>query len=94
MSAIFLALINAANEANVSLADAAHRNLEKTFDRWPEKRAYPALADEDDDPSEQLPRRIEMQIFEKTVNKRTYVFLRCNGINIGDRLTDNKLRNR
>jgi NTP pyrophosphatase (non-canonical NTP hydrolase) len=91
MSAIFLALINAANEANVSLADAAHRNLEKTFDRWPEKRAYPALADEDDDPSEQLPRRIEMQIFEKTVNKRTYVFLRCNGINIGDRLTDNKL---
>jgi len=25
------------------------------------------------------------------VNNQTYVFLRCNGINIGDRLTDNKL---
>ena len=32
-----------------------------------------------------------MQIFEKAVNNQTYVFLRCNGINIGDRLTDNKL---
>ena len=32
-----------------------------------------------------------MQIFERKVKNRTYVFLRCNGINIGDRLTDNKL---
>jgi hypothetical protein len=91
MSAIFLALINAANEAHVSLAGAAHRNLEKIFDRWPDKRTYPALFDENDDPAEQIPRRIEMQISEKTVNNRTHVSLRCNGINIGDRLTDNKL---
>ena len=91
MSAIFRALINAANEAHVSLAGAAHRNLEKIFDRWPRKRTYPALFDEDDDPAEQIPRRIEMQIFEKSVNNQTYVFLRCNGVNIGDRLTDNKL---
>jgi NTP pyrophosphatase (non-canonical NTP hydrolase) len=91
MSAIFLALINAANEAHVSLAEAAHRNLEKIFDRWPDKRRYPTLFDESDDPAEQIPRRIEMQIFEKTVNDRTHVSLRCNGVNIGDRLTDNKL---
>jgi len=91
MSSIFRALIDAANEAHVSLAAAAHRNLEKTFDRWPEKRTYPALFDADDDPAEQIPRGIEMQIFEKAVNNQTYVFLRCNGINIGDRLTDNKL---
>jgi hypothetical protein len=32
-----------------------------------------------------------MQIFERTVNTQTYVFLRRNGVNIGDRLTDNKL---
>ena len=91
MSSIFRALIDAANEANVNLADAAHRNLEKIFDRWPEKRTYPALFDADDDPAEQIPRRIQMQIFERTVNSQTYVFLRCNGVNIGDRLTDNKL---
>jgi len=91
MSSIFRALINAANEAHVSLAEAAHRNLKKIFDRWPEKRTYPALFDAGDDLAEQIPRRIEMQIFERTVNNQTYVFLRCNGINIGDRLTDNKL---
>jgi len=91
MSAIFRALINAANEAHVSLAEAAHRNLGKIFDRWPEKRVYPALFDEGDDAAEQIPRRIEMQIFERTVNGQTYVFLRRNGVNIGDRLTDNKL---
>lgn len=91
MSAIFRALIDAATEAHVSLATAAHRNLGKIFDRWPTKRIYPALFDAGDDPAEQLPRRIEMQIFERTVSNQTYVFLRCNGINIGDRLTDNKL---
>jgi NTP pyrophosphatase (non-canonical NTP hydrolase) len=91
MSSIFRALINAANEAHVNLAEAAHRNLGKIFDRWPEKRTYPVLFDEGDDPAEQIPRRIEMQIFERMVNSQTYVFLRCNGMNIGDRLTDNKL---
>ena len=91
MASIFGALIAAANAAQVSLAEAAHRNLGKTYDRWPQERIYPPLFDENDDPSEQIPRRIEMQIFEKTVNDQTYVFMRCNDINIGDRLTDNKL---
>ena len=91
MGSIFRALIAAANDAEVSLAEAAHRNLGKTYDRWPHERIYPPLFDENDDPGERLPRRIEMQIFEKTVNEQTYVFLRCNDINIGDRLTDNKL---
>lgn len=91
MSSIFEALIDAANKAHVSLTDAAHRNLQKTFDRWPQKKTYLPLFDADDIPEEQIPRSIEMQIFERTVNNQTYVFLRCNGINIGDRLTDNKL---
>lgn len=91
MEAIFRALIEAANNAGVSLGEAAHRNLAKIYDRWPQERIYPPLFDDGYDSGEQLPRRIEMQIFEKTVNKKTYVFLRCNGINIGDRLTDNKL---
>ena len=91
MESIFRMLVAAANDAEVSFAEAAHRNLGKIFDRWPQERIYPPLFDMDNDPDEQLPRRIEMQIFEKTVNDKTYVFQRCNGINIGDRLTDNKL---
>lgn len=91
MVAIFRSLIVATNEADVSLAEAAHRNLCKIFDRWPLKRTYPPLFDEGFDPDEQIPRRIEIQILEKTVGGKTYVLQRCNGINIGDRLTDNKL---
>ncbi|MDE2166252.1 MAG: nucleoside triphosphate pyrophosphohydrolase family protein [Alphaproteobacteria bacterium] len=91
MEAIFRALIEAANNAGVSLGEAAHRNLAKIYDRWPQERIYPPLFDDGCDRGEQIPRRVEMHIFEKTVNKKTYVFLRCNDINIGDRLTDNKL---
>ncbi len=89
--AIFRSLIAVATEADVSLADAAHGNLQKIFDRWPGEKSYPPLFDDDCDREEQLPRRIEMEIFEKPVGKKTYVFQRCNGINMGDRLTDNKL---
>lgn len=91
MEAIFRTLIAAANDAGVSLAEAAHKNLAKIFDRWPLENVYPPLFDEDDDPDEQLPRRIAIEIFEKEVNGNTYVFQRRNGIFIGDRLTDNKL---
>ncbi len=91
LTPIFIALIDASCDAEVSLAQAAHGNLAKIFDRWPPKRVYPPLFDAGDVPEEQLPRRIEMHIFEREVNDQTYVFLRCKGINIGDRLTDNKL---
>ncbi|WP_293330421.1 nucleoside triphosphate pyrophosphohydrolase family protein [Parvibaculum sp.] len=88
---IFRSLIEVANEADVSLAEAAHGNLLKIFDRWPSEKTYPPLFDEGYDREEQLPRYIEMEMFEKTVGGKTYVFQRCSGINMGDRLTDNKL---
>jgi hypothetical protein len=58
--------------------------------RWPIQRKYPNLFDADLDVDEQLPRRIEMLILEKKSGTRTVVLQKCNGINIGDRLTDNK----
>lgn len=91
MGSIFAELIRAANEADVSLAEAAYKNVQKIFDRWPLERIYPPLLDADYESAEQLPRQIRMEILERTVNKKVYVFLRCNDINIGDRLTDNKL---
>lgn len=92
MSAIFRTLIEAANDAGVSLADAATNNLQKIFDRWPQDKVYPPLFDEvQDDPDERLPRIITFEIFEKVVNDEVYVFQRCNGIFVGDRLTDNRL---
>lgn len=91
LRSIFRALIDAATEADVSLADAAKQNLQKTFDRWPVDKVYPPFFDEEYEECEQLPRLIKMEIFEKEVAGKTYVFQRCNGIFIGDRLTDNKI---
>ncbi len=87
---IFRAIIEAADAAEVELEDAARQNLYKIFSRWPHQKEYPALFDEDDDPAEQLPRRLEIEIFERERGGNVLVFQRCNGLNIGDPLTDNK----
>jgi NTP pyrophosphatase (non-canonical NTP hydrolase) len=89
---IFRALIRAANDSGINLAECARKNLEKTSGRWATTvREYGPLFDENEDPEEQLPRHIEMDIAERTSGKKTYVRLQCRGINIGDRLTDNKI---
>ncbi len=89
--AVMRALVQAANETGVTLEAAAVKNLAKTFDRWPQERVYPAPFDSTAEPAEQLPRELYVDIFERKVRGQTYVFLRCNEINIGDRLTDNAM---
>jgi len=84
-------LVQAADEAGVTLEAAAIKNLAKIDDRWPRERRYPALLDENAEPEERLPRQLTIEIFERQVRGQTYVFQRCNGINIGDRLTDNAI---
>lgn len=89
--AIMRTLIQAANEAGVTLEAAAVKNLSKIFDRWPRERIYPAPLDECAEPEERLPRDLYVDVFERKVRGQTYVFQRCNGVNIGDRLTDNAM---
>lgn len=86
----FRSLGIAANASGVDLAKAANANLQKIQGRWPTNRIYTAPYDDDFDDSERLPRDFEMQIEEKVVHGKSYVIQRMNGINIGDRLTDNK----
>jgi hypothetical protein len=88
---IMRTLIQAANEAGVTLEAAAIKNLSKIFDRWPRERIYPNALDGDAELEEQLPRDLFVEVFERDVRGKTYVFQRCNGINIGDRLTDNAM---
>ncbi len=88
---IFRALLTAANDAGISLAECARFNLAKTTARWPNIREYGTLFDENEDREEQLPRHLEIDITERTCGGKTYVRLQCRGINIGDRLTDNKI---
>lgn len=92
LASITRTLIQAANEAGVTLEAAAVKNVAKIFDRWPGERVYPEPLDSDAEPEERLPRDLHVEIFERQVRGRTYVFQRCNGINIGDRLTDNAMR--
>lgn len=86
----FRLLIRAAKSEKISLGFAAHNNLAKIESRWPQKKPFLPPFDTDCDKDEQLPRRIEMHFVEKKVNGATYVLQSCRGINIGDRLTDNK----
>jgi len=89
--AILRLLRQAANEAGVTLEAAAVKNLAKIFDRWPRERIYPDFLDADAVADERLPRTLTIDIFERTVNGDDYVYQRCNGLNIGDRLTDNAM---
>jgi NTP pyrophosphatase (non-canonical NTP hydrolase) len=89
--AIWRTLIQTANEAGVTIEAAAVKNLSKIFDRWPRDRSYFEPLDSEAVPEERLPRDLYVEIFERNVHGQTYVFQRCNGINIGDRLTDNAM---
>ena len=89
--AIMRTLVKAANEAGVTLEAAAVKNLVKTADRWPQVREYPEPLDATCSGNEQLPRLITFDVFEREVRGQTYVFQRCNGLNVGDRLTDNAM---
>lgn len=91
LSNVLSLLLEAANEAGVTLEAAAIKNLAKIRDRWPAERIFPRPFDVDCDPNEQLPRDLHIEIFERAVRGQTYVFQRCNGLNIGDRLTDNAM---
>jgi len=92
LSRLVMLLVSAADEAGVTLEAAAVKNLHKIHDRWPAQRAYPAPLDKSSAPEEQLPRTLVIDIFERQVGNRTYVFQQCNGVNIGDRLTDNAVQ--
>jgi NTP pyrophosphatase (non-canonical NTP hydrolase) len=88
---IFRALIQAADVADIDLANAAAHNVHKIHSRWTEQPTYTPLFDEGLDILEQLPRKITMHIFEKQRGDKTYVIQQCNGINIGSALTDNSI---
>jgi NTP pyrophosphatase (non-canonical NTP hydrolase) len=86
---IFKALLQAADHADISLQDAAKGNLRKIWSRWPSEKVYPPLFDTSFPTEEQLPRTLTVTLQEKVYGERVFVMQQANGINIGDRLTDN-----
>lgn len=75
------------------LCEIARSNLLKIESRWPPKdTAHLPLFDEKMNALERLPRFIEMHFIEQHKQDGTpYVVQQLNGVNIGDRLTDNRL---
>jgi NTP pyrophosphatase (non-canonical NTP hydrolase) len=84
-------LAQAATAAEVQLKDAAIDNMEKTGDRWPAERRFPAPLDGALHIDEQLPRKMRVLIYEREVNGTKFVFQKMGGVLLGDRLTDNHL---
>jgi NTP pyrophosphatase (non-canonical NTP hydrolase) len=88
---VFYALVQAASVADVDLQEAARNNIQKVYSRWPKTREHTPLFDINFEESEQLPRKIEMHIVETQVAGKTCVIQLCNDVEIGSRLTDNKI---
>ena len=61
---IFRAMLAAADDAEVSLDQAARLNVAKTLGRWPVTPDWGALFDVDFPPEEQLPRQITMMQYK------------------------------
>lgn len=75
--------------ADVAWPDATRFNKEKIESRWPTSREHGALFDSEFPVYEQLPRQLEVEFIPIERGKAESVLLRCRGLNMGDRLTDN-----
>jgi len=76
-----------------TLSGVARANLEKIASRWPATGAlHVPFFDEGMSELERFPRELEMHFIERHSHSGTaYVVQQLNGVNIGDRLTDNRL---
>ena len=89
-------LANIATKTGLSLEDIARKNLTKTRERWEsiqDKLDNPLLVfgllDEQFPLQEQLPRQFRVSFEEVRQGSSVRVVLAMNGVQIGDRLTDN-----
>lgn len=89
LGTIWRALLRLARSVHLDLRDAARKNVEKTESRWPTVRDPVPLFDDGFDEEERLPRILDVEFRQIDRGGKRVVLLRCNGLNLGDRLTDN-----
>ena len=89
LGTIWRALLGVAARAGIDVRQAADKNLDKTQSRWPSERDFTPLFDERFDETERIPRRLDVEFRQIRRGDKHTVLLRCKGLNIGDRLTDN-----
>ena len=88
---IWRALGQVASASRIDLCRAAEKNREKTHSRWPRAREFRQLFDDDVriPDEERIPHKLNVEFREVRRRGKSVVILRCNGLNLGDRLTDN-----
>jgi NTP pyrophosphatase (non-canonical NTP hydrolase) len=86
---LWAVLLDVCREVDVDLGEAVAANIKKISSRWPTERIYVGFFDNESPEEEQLPRTLDVEFRERTHGQQSVVVLRCNGINFGDRITDN-----
>lgn len=89
LRAVAAELSSVAVATTVPLQHAAASNVAKITSRWPLERVSRSLFDDDSPEEDQLPRKLEVEFRELTRGDKSITLLRCNGLNFGDRVTDN-----
>jgi NTP pyrophosphatase (non-canonical NTP hydrolase) len=89
---LFADIIMVAAIFDLKTNEIAEQNLKKIESRWPPKASmHLKLFDEDMPEHEQLPRKISVHFVERELNRKKFVIQQINGVNIGSRLTDNRV---
>lgn len=89
---LFGDVLHVSSRANIALSTVAKENLKKIESRWPTKRIYCPRRDKSLPIYERLPTTLTINIMEVRGEGDSYFVLQsCNGVHIGDRLTDNIL---
>jgi NTP pyrophosphatase (non-canonical NTP hydrolase) len=86
---LWVLFLRVCEAAGIDLREALAENVRKTVSRFTSDRIYRPLFDERFPEEEQLPRRLHIEFRERSHGQHSVVSLRCNGINFGDRITDN-----
>lgn len=85
------ALICVSMHWKLPLAEAAQANVAKTKRRWPgAEPTYGERLDRHAKPFEQFPHKLEFDFVQREQDGCMFVYPQINGLNIGDRLTDNR----
>jgi NTP pyrophosphatase (non-canonical NTP hydrolase) len=91
LNSVWIALVNASRVALVDLEEASKANTAKISSRWPTSEVHAPLFDDNDSEEDQIPRRLDFEFRELRPGNKTITLIRCNGLNVGDRLTDNSV---
>ena len=86
---IFSIFVDTANETGADITEIAMKNIEKVNDRWPQERIWDVDFDRTFPPYERLPNGFIVDMYEREIDKKTYLIQSSGGVFIGDRLTDN-----